>query len=173
MGECKVKSFRAKWSDWKISWRWTTGGKSTIVLPVEFTLELEPGSTKADCTFVQKKRGRMQYDNTKADVFPTWIADGDIGENIWWDGTRMARTGKGEWDSSGTKATFQDEPGLQKATGRLYMGDADGGSGYFDFWTFVSDRASSKIIAEIHWSMRIDVPNPGSGGSWWSYSDQK
>ena len=117
MGECKVKNFRASWSNWKIDWRWTDGGKSTIVLPVDFTLELESGSTKSDCIFGQQKRGRSQYGGTQPDIFPTFVADGDIGEGIWWDGTRMARSGRGAWNDAGTKATFHDRPGLEGATG--------------------------------------------------------
>ena len=58
MADCKVKSFRASWSDWDISW--SSGGKSTIRLPVKFSLELEPGSSKNECMVGQKKRGRLQ-----------------------------------------------------------------------------------------------------------------
>jgi hypothetical protein len=53
------------------------------------------------------------------------------------------------------------------------MGAAAGRTGYFDFKTFVKDKATDKTLAAINWSMRIDVPTPGKGGFWWSFSDQK
>src|SRR5690242_14950545 len=58
MAECRVKKFVASWSNWSISWNsgGCGAGSSTIQLPVTFTLELEEGSTKADCIVGQEKR---------------------------------------------------------------------------------------------------------------------
>lgn len=178
MADCRVKSFRATWSDWRI--RWGTPfmacgpAPSTIQLPVRFRLELEEGCSKGDCVVGQLRRGRSEIGNSGAEIFETFVADGAIGERYWWDGTRLSRSGRGEWDGAGRVATFEDAPGFFEAPAgkSLYMGAARGSDGYFDFKTFVKDRASDKVVREINWSMRIDVPHPGKGGFWWSFSDQ-
>lgn len=178
MSECKIKSFRASWSHWDISWPGggCGGGSSTIRLPVKFTLELSEGSTKADCMFGQVKRGRSEIMKFAGeDVWDNFETDSEPGSPYWWDGTKLASAGYGDWNRAGTVATFEDSPGFyQVPAGRsLYMGAAKGRTGYFDFKTFVKDQASGKIIQEINWSMRIDVETPGKGGFWWSFSDQK
>ena len=113
-------------------------------------------------------------------LFLDWTGDSDWGSGWWWDGEKFAGAGESEWESSGcggpqTVATFADSPGFGTAPAgqSLYMGAAVGNSGYFDFKTFVKQRFTEKILAEINWSMRIDVPTPGQGGLWWSFSDQK
>jgi hypothetical protein len=70
-------------------------------------------------------------------------------------------------------ATFEDKPGFNGAKGSLFMGAYDGGSGYFEWKTHVVRRNGFDVLAEILWWMRIDVPNPGKGGIWWSFSNQK
>jgi hypothetical protein len=171
MGDIKVKSFRATWSNWDISWRWTEGGKSTIRLPVSFRLELEPGSSKRDCMVGQWKQGRMS-DASGTETFHNWTIDGPIGDAWWWNGDTMSTAGAGEWDSAGLVSTFKDKPGFNGAKGALYMGDIAGGEGYFEWKTLVVKR-NLETLAEILWWMRIDVPNPGKGGRWWSFSNQK
>jgi hypothetical protein len=178
MAECRVKRFVAIWSDWSISWGSSGCGvrSSTIQLPVTFKLELEEGSTKADCIVGQEKRGRSEINGHAGDdVFEGFTADGDVGNRYWWDGKRLSRDGRGQWDNAGRVATFEDAPGFSDVpAGRsLYMGAAQGRTGYFNFRTFVMDVASNKTIREINWSIRIDVPTPGKGGLWWSFSDQK
>ncbi len=177
MTECRAKSFTATWSNWDISWPWTRWGSSTIRLPVKFRLELEEGSSKADCMVGQMKRGRSEIaGNAGNDVWNDFVPDGEPGAWHWWDGEKLSPVGFGEWDRAGRVATFEDKPGFYKvAAGQsLYMGAARGRTGYFDFKTFIQDRTTLKIIQEINWSMRIDVPTPGTGGNfWWSFSDQK
>lgn len=176
MAECKVRSFTAAWSAWEISWPLIKYGSSTIRLPVKFKLELEDGSSKADCVVGQEKRGRSEIaGHAGDDVWDHFVPDGEIGARYWWDGEKLSLAGFGEWDSSGKVATFKDSPGFYKvpAGQSLFMGAALGRGGYFDFKTFVKNRATDKIIREINWSMRIDVPTPGKGGFWWSFSDQK
>jgi hypothetical protein len=170
MGDIKVKSFRATWSDWDISWRWTQGGKSTVRLPVSFRLELEQGSSKNDCMVGQFKRGLMS-DADSTDKFPNWTIDGPVGDAYWWNGDSMSTAGFGEWD--GLVATFKDKPGFNGAKGALLMASCEGDAGYFEWSTKVVARNGYTVLAEILWWMRIDVPNPGSGGHWWSYSNQK
>lgn len=171
MADINVKSFRATWSNWDISWRWTDGGGSTIRLPVTFRLELAPGSSKRDCLVGQKMRGKVS-DASGTQTFPDWTMDGPVGDPYWWKGDSMSSAGKGEWDSAGLVATFEDKPGFNEAKGALYWGSAGDGRGYFDFHTFVVKRDAFTVLAEIFWSMRIDVPNPGKGGMWWSFSNQ-
>jgi len=172
MANVQVKSFRAYWSNWKTSWRWSAGGKSSISLPVTFRLVLASGSSKRDCMVGQWKRGRMS-NGSSVDKFSDWEADGPESA-YWWNGDKMSSAGYGEWDSAGLVATFEDDPGFHGAEGDLYMGDILGGPGYFQFRTRVVKKDSSlTTLAEINWWMRIDVPNPGKGGLWWSYSDQK
>ena len=179
MSECKIKSFRASWSPWDIS-RPGGGcnrGTWTIRLPVTFTLELAEGSTKADCIVGQEKRGRSEVaGNAGGDVWNTFEADSDLGRRYWWDGKILAGAGKGNWNSAGTVATFEDKPGFDEAPAgqSLYYGGNDQGkNGYFDFKTFVKDLASDKIIQEINWSMRIVVQTSNQLEFWWSFSDQK
>ena len=172
MAKCKVKLFRATWGDWDISWRYFDSGKSTILLPVSFRLELESSCDKSDCAVGQLMQGKSS-NGAGTDVFETWRGDGPNPAGIWWAGDGKWLNGKGEWDKTGRIATFADHPGHKRAPGSIYMGDATGGPGYFDFRTFVRDRITLEIVQEIKWSMRIDVPNPGKGGRWWSYSDQK
>lgn len=171
MAEIKVQSFRASWSNWDISWRWSASGKSSIQLPVKFRLELAPGSSRNDCMIGQWKRGRMK-DDSGVETFPDWTPDGPDSSAWWWSGDKWSSAGFGEWDKAGLVATFEDAPGFKDAKGALYMGDALGGSGYFEFKTQVA-RRNLTVLAEILWAMRIDVPNPGKGGLWWSYSNQK
>jgi hypothetical protein len=170
MAAIKVKSFRATWSNWDIGWRWHTAGKSTIRLPVKFRLELEAGSSNRDCMVGQMKRGKMS-DASGIDTFTDWEMDGPIGHFYWWDGDTMSTAGFGEWNADGLVATFEDAPGFHRAKGPFYMGDSSG-KGYFEFKTVVVKRDLT-ALAEILWWMRIDVPNPGKGGLWWSYSNQK
>src|SRR5580700_3768568 len=63
MADCRIKSFRASWSAWNIDWGWFS---STIELPVKFRLELEPGSSKADCVVRQMKRGQYAIGGNSA-----------------------------------------------------------------------------------------------------------
>lgn len=177
MSECRIKSFRASWSAWNISWPLTNSSwsSSTIQLPVKFRLELEPGSSKSDCVVGQRKRGQSAIGgNAGSDIWPDWVGDSEWGSGWWWSGDTFAGAGKGEWESANV-ANFEDAPGFYKAGAgqSLYMGAAAGRTGYFDFKTFVKDKATDKTLAEINWSMRIDVPTPGKGGFWWSFSDQK
>jgi len=172
MGHIRVKSFRASWSEWDISWRLFESGKSTIRLPVSFRLELEPGSSKDDCMVGQFKCGLMS-DDSGTDKFPNWTIDGPIGDAYWWNGNSMSTAGHGEWDSAGLVATFADKPGFNGAKGALLMAPWNGGPGYFEWKTRVVKRNGYDVLAEILWFMRIDVPNPGKGGYWWSYSNQK
>ena len=175
MGDIKVKSFRATWSDWYTSWRIFKGGKSTIRLPVSFRLELEPGSSKGDCMVGQYKKGRMS-DESGTHTFPDWEIDGPAGDAWWWNGKGMSTAGFGKWDSAGLVATFEDKPGFDDAKGGLYMGDVAGGEGYFEWKTLVVKEKDHQPLAEILWWMRIDVPdpsNPQKGGRWWSFSNQK
>ena len=171
MAEPKVKSFRATWSQWDISWRWTDSGRSTIRLPVTFRLELEPGSSKRDVMMGQQIRGESS-DASGTKIFENWEMDGPVGDAYGWNGNTMSTAGMGEWDSAGLVATFEDKPGFNSVKGALYWGSAGDRRGYFDFRTFVVTR-SLNVLAEIFWSMRIDVPNPGKGGTWFSYSNQK
>jgi hypothetical protein len=175
MAPCKIKSFRAMWSNWDISWPSGWGNNSTIRLPVTFRLELDDSCSKSDCIVGQLKRGKAAIGGyAGSDVWPTWTGDGEIGRPYWWDGERLSNAGMGDWSWGGNVATFKDKPGFYKVPGgsSLYFGDV-GGSGYFDFQTFVKDRATGAVVKAINWSMRIDVPTPGSGGKWWSFSDQK
>ena len=181
MSECRIRSFRATWSNWDISWG---SSRSKIILPVSFRLELEPGSSKSDCVVGQLKRGRAAIGGDPGkDVWNDWVGDSEWPSGWWWSGERLALTGKGKWDTVGcgggpeTVATFSDSPGFGNAPAgqSLFYGSAVG-SGYFDFKTFVKQKTgglAANTLAEINWSMRIDVPTPGKGGSWWSYSDQK
>ena len=175
MAPCKIKSFRATWGGWDISWPAFYGNNSTIRLPVKFRLELDDSCSRSDCIVGQEKTGRVEIGGSAgADVFPTWTADGEIGARYWWDGDKLSNAGKGEWISERV-ATFEDKPGFYKVPGNLslYYGAAVARSGYFDYRTFVMDRATGTVVKMINWSMRIDVPTPGKGGSWWSFSDQK
>lgn len=176
MAECRVKKFTASWSNWDISWPGYVFKKATIRLPVRFELELDEGCTKADCVVGQEKRGRSEIGGRAGDdVWDHFVADAPIGERYWWDGEHLSNAGFGEWDRNGRTASFRDAPGFKDAPGdqSLYMGAAAGRTGYFDFRTFVNDRATGKTIRVINWSMRIDVATPGKGGFWWSFSDQK
>ena len=140
MTECRVKSFTATWSNWDISWPWTRWGSSTIRLPVEFRLELEEDSLKADCMVGQMKRGRSEIaGNAGNDVWVDFEPDGEPGAWHWWDGEKLSLVGFGEWDRAGRVATFKDKPGFNKigAGQSLYMGAARGRTGYFDFKTIV------------------------------------
>lgn len=172
MGYINVKSFRASWSNWDTSWRWFQSGKSSIRLPVKFRLELEPGSSRNECMVGQHKRGQMS-DASGTDRFPNWTIDGPLGDAYWWNGESMSTAGHGKWDSAGLVATFEDKPGFNDAKGSLYMGEIGGGPGYFAWKTSVVRRNGFDVLAEILWWMRIDVPNPGHGGLWWSFSNQK
>jgi hypothetical protein len=172
MADCRIKSFRASWSAWNIDWGWFS---STIELPVKFRLELEPGSSKADCVVRQMKRGQYAIGgNSAGSVWTDWEGDSDLPAGLWWNGANFAGAGKGEWESPSV-ANFVDAPGFHKAQAgqALYVGDALGKSGFFDYKTSVADAASAKTLAEINWHMRIDIPTPGKGGSWWSNSDQQ
>ncbi len=178
MGECRIRSFSARWWSWDISWSWS----STIQLPVTFRLELEEGSSKSNCIVGQLKRGRSAIGGVVGnDVWPDWVGDSEWGSGWWWTGEKFASAGRGEWETVGCSrggervATFSDAPGFFKAPKgqSLYMGAAVGDGGYFDFKTFVNDKATNKTVAEINWSMMINVPVPGKGGTWWSFSDQR
>ena len=85
----------------------------------------------------------------------------------------MSSAGFGQWDSAGLVATFQDKPGFNSVQGALYMGAVGGGPRFFEWKTVVVKRNGYDVLAEILWWMRIDVPNPGHGGHWWSYSNQR
>jgi hypothetical protein len=119
----------------------------------------------------QFKRGLMS-DASGTQKFEKWIIDGPVGDANWWNGTSMSTAGDGEWDSAGLVATFKDKPGFEGAKGALLMASCDGDSGYFE-WSTQVVRRDLTMLAEILWWMRIDVPNPGSGGHWWSFSNQK
>ena len=110
------------------------------------------------------------------DVFKDWTYDGESGAPYWWDGEKLSNAGNGDWSRNGRVATFEDAPGFYKvaqSSGSLYYGDAKGGADYFGFKTFVRDRSTKSTIKEIEWYMRIDVPNPGKGGKWWSFVTQR
>jgi len=163
MGEPNIKKFTAAFGKWNISWRWYSGGKSKIRLPVKFKLELAPGSSKSDVSIGQMKRGHMR-DDSGTHTFSDWTPDGPR----WWDG-RMVNGGNVEWDDSGLVANFEDEPGFPRASGSLYMGHAKVDEWYFDFQTQIRSNLTGKLLQTKTWSMRIDVPNPGYGGMWWSF----
>jgi hypothetical protein len=179
-----IKSFTGSWASWNTSWPNWAGSNTTIQLPVEFRLELNDGVSKSDCLIGQDKRGRSEIGGHAGDdIFLDWTKDSPIGERYWWDGEKWGAAGKGKWTgesvgcSSGpeTIATFKDAPGFYRASypNSLFMGAANNRSGYFDFRTYVMDRASERILLQILWSMRIDIPDPkkphASGGNWWSF----
>ena len=68
---------------------------------------------------------------------------------------------------------FRRQTWLQRCESALLLATWNGGPGYFEWKTQVVRRNGYGVLAEILWFMRIDVPNPGKGGNWWSYSNQK
>jgi hypothetical protein len=125
---------------------------------VTFRLELEPGSSKADCVVGEMKRGRSEIAGVAGnDVFRDWVGDSDWASGWWWDGAKFSLAGKGEWEKQGCGGgaelvgVFKDAPGFYKvANGQsLYMGAAVGNTRYFYFKTFVEDKTTLRVIKEV------------------------
>ncbi|MBK8754146.1 MAG: hypothetical protein IPL99_21990 [Candidatus Competibacteraceae bacterium] len=75
---------------------------------MKFRLELEEGSSKADCMVGQMKRGRSEIaGNAGNDVWNDFVPDGEPGAWHWWDGEKLSPVGFGEWDRAGRVATFR------------------------------------------------------------------
>lgn len=165
MATCKVKSFTLTFGDWNLSWPGYFSKTTTIRLPVKFQLELDEGSTKSDCLIGQLRRGRVEMYGRVSDDFVGWAKDGGVGQPYWWDGSDWYG-GDGDWSWFGEKATFRDETGFNKvelAAYPLYWGGV-ARAGYFEYKTYVKDRASGTILKELLWGILINVRSPDKGG---------
>jgi hypothetical protein len=172
MGVCRVKSFTMSFGSWDISWPWSeyVFTTTTIQLPVTFHLVLEEGCSRADCVIDQMKRGRCWCGGPKGE-FSIWTEDSSSLHNGWWDGTNW-HGGDGSWSWFGgtivdkcESATFHDKPGFYRAERTaypLYLG-GPGGVGHFDFQTYVKDRVTKAIIAQLTWGLLIDYSAPEKG----------
>ena len=58
---CAVKSFTQTVGNWIKDWPVSSGGPYQLQLPVEFELELKPGSTRADCQIGQDMAGTSEF----------------------------------------------------------------------------------------------------------------
>lgn len=160
--KCNVDNFWMKFDDWDISWPGYFSDTTTIRLPVQFRVDLSAGCTKADCVIGQRKKGRTSNPGSSFNEWTDWAPDGPE----WWDGTNWHGGGNGSWDWFGKDgADFEDEPGFYKADRTwypLYWGGV-GGTGSFQFQTYIADKATGVDVDSIRWMMLIDCPAPKTG----------
>lgn len=165
MAPCKLKSFTMRFGTRNISWPGRFFKTTTIRFPVEFRLELEEGCTRADCLIGQYRKGRVEMSGRVSEEFLDWSGDSDVGKPHWWDGSNWYG-GNGDWSWFGEKATFEDEPGfnnVDQAAFPLYWGGPVR-AGYFEFRTYVKDKASGTTLKELQWGILISVQSPEKGG---------
>ena len=165
---CKVKSFEIKVQRWTGGWPSLFARTYTRRLKVRFKLVLEEGSDNTHCLIRQEKRGLVTWANSPFgnESFPNWTIDGPTN---WWDGSSFG-TIPGSWKNNGKTAIFRDEPGIRGASKDnfpIYYGGV-GGSGHFEFKTYVLDRYGSgsiedRTLAEIQWGLLIDYSSPSDG----------
>jgi len=112
--DCCVQSLSATFDGWRKEWP-DAEGKFTLQLPVKFTVELEPGVSKADCLIGQEKKGLRLW---AADVTGglEFGPDGKDGKP-WWNGEDWTAADsidgvRADW--SGQTATFYDAPGWEQ-----------------------------------------------------------
>lgn len=165
---CRVKRFGMTFDAWNVSWPWTKTGNTTIRLPVDFAIELEPGSKRGDCRIGQEKRGRVEHGGTPSE-FSSWTSDSGLGFVDWWDGERWkAGLGSWEWNPNdwfNEAASFEDEPGFNsvpRSDYPLYWGGV-GRKGHFEFRTYIKDKRTSATIRTLTWGMLMDYSAPKSG----------
>lgn len=164
--KCQVANFFVKSRDWDVSWPWKYWFKGTTIRhPIKFRVVLAPGCKKEDCLIGQRRRGEVQQAGRVTDSFPTWTADGGIGQPHWWDGKDW-HGGGGSWDWTGDDAaSFKDGPGFNGvplSDYPLYWGGV-GKSGCFEFDTYIADKATGADVNNIKWGIEIDYSAPQAG----------
>ena len=166
--KCNVDNFWMRFDDWNISWPWGISwpwdfNTTTIRLPVHFRVDLSAGCTKADCFIWQRKMGRTSKPGGSFDEWSSW--DPDPWGHPWWNGSNWSGA-RGSWDWFGKDgADFEDEAGFRDVPSYwypLYWGGV-GGTGSFQFQTYVIDKATGADVDWINWEMLIDYPAPKTG----------
>ena len=107
--------------------------------------------------------GRASKPGGSFDEWSSW--DPDPWGHPWWNGSNWSGA-RGSWDWFGKDgADFEDEAGFRDVPSYwypLYWGGV-GGTGSFQFQTYVIDKATGADVDWINWEMLIDYPAPKTG----------
>jgi RHS repeat-associated protein len=149
-GTVLVKSLHAKFGPWEKS------GSGEAWIPIYFTLQLMPGSYRADTRISQFMLGKSG--GKESQQFKDWHRDSPIGEPYWWDGVAW-HAGFGAWSTSGGSevSEWRDEAGQHGNEGYPVLWSDMDGNGFFLFCTDVGD--TRKVRASVYWGFRIDIPS--------------